>query len=44
MPTNKTGFLWSEELALHFIDLIHQKEDCSVTLVDNQILNNDTTT
>ena len=30
--------------ALHFIDSIHQKEDCSVTIADNQILNNDTTT
>jgi predicted alpha/beta-fold hydrolase len=27
MPVNKFGFLWSEELALHFIDTIHQKED-----------------
>ena len=44
MPANKNGFLWSEELALHFIDSIHQKEDCSVTLVDNQSLDNDTTT
>ena len=40
----KNGFLWSEELALHFIESIHQNEDCSVTLVDNQILANDTTT
>ena len=44
MPANKNGFLWSEELALNFIDSIHQKEYCSVTLVDNQSLDNDTTT
>ncbi|MDP4812539.1 MAG: hypothetical protein NWR65_15475, partial [Saprospiraceae bacterium] len=44
MPVNKNGFLWSEELALHFIQSIHQKEDCSVTLFDNQILANVTTT
>jgi hypothetical protein len=44
MPVNKNGFLWSEELALHFIESIHQNEDCSVTLVDNQSFANDTTT
>jgi len=30
MPVNKNGFLWSEELALHFIDTIHQKGDNNV--------------
>jgi hypothetical protein len=30
MPVNKFGFLWSEELALHFIDSIHQKGVYSV--------------
>jgi predicted alpha/beta-fold hydrolase len=31
MPVNKNGFLWSEELAFHFIDTIHQKGDNSVS-------------
>jgi predicted alpha/beta-fold hydrolase len=30
MPVNKNGFLWSEELAFHFIETIHQKGDNSV--------------
>lgn len=30
MPVNKKGFLWSEELALHFIDSVHQKKELSV--------------
>jgi predicted alpha/beta-fold hydrolase len=30
MPVNKNGFLWSEELALHFLITIHQKGVYSV--------------
>ena len=30
MPVNKNGFLWSEELALHFLTTIHQKGVYSV--------------
>ncbi len=30
MPVNKNGFLWSEELALHFLNTIHQKGVYSV--------------
>ena len=31
MPVNKNGFLWSEELALHFLNTIHQKGVYSVS-------------
>ncbi len=33
MPVNKNGFLWSEELALHFLNTIHQKGVYSVNNV-----------
>ena len=35
MPVNKNGFLWSEELALHFLNTIHQK---GVYSVNNELI------